>query len=187
MIQIGNQIWSNENLKTTKFRNGDYIPHIQDDAEWASLSSPAYYVSDKGDYLYNYWTIVDPRNVAPVGWRVPFESDWDTLINFIGDRSIAGKKIKSINGWVENFVNPENDEIITNIFNGTDEFGFNGVPTGFRHMNGVYIPELLSAFFIPESIDEHLAKYIFLFFGDEFAKGGMWKCDGFPIRLIKDI
>lgn len=186
MIQIGNQTWSNKNLKATTFRNGDTIPLVQDNNEWASLSSPAYYISDNGDYLYNYWTIVDQRNVAPIGWKVPSESDWDTLINFIGDKDIAGYKLKSTSGWEETFQNPENGEIITNYFNGLDEYGFNGIPVGFRHHTGDFSPYLLCAFFLPQSIDDELAKYIFLFSGNEFAKGGMWKRDGFPIRLIKE-
>jgi hypothetical protein len=53
-------------------------------------------------------------------------------------------------------------------------------------MDGNYATDLLCAFFIPESIDENLCKYLFLFSGNEFGKGGMWKKDGFPIRLIKE-
>lgn len=185
-IQIGNQIWTSENINVTIFRNGDTIPFVENNADWSSLSSPAYCITDNGVYLYNYWVIIDPRNVAPIGWKIPSESDWDILINFIGHKDIAGYKLKSISGWIETLINPNTGEYEINYANGTDEYGFNGYPVGFRHQNGDFLDHLLSAFFLPESIDGELAKYIFLFSGDEFAKGGMWKRDGFPIRLIKE-
>jgi len=68
-IQIGNQIWANENLSITTFRNGDNIPLVQSN-DWAQLSTPAYCLINN-DYLYNYWVIADSRNVAPLGWRIP--------------------------------------------------------------------------------------------------------------------
>lgn len=187
MVNIGNQIWSSENVKITTFRNGDIIPFVEDENEWANLNSPAYYVTDKGEYLYNYWVVVDERNIAPLGWRIPNKNDWDILINFAGGITIAGNKLKSTQGWEENgydIIN--NNQPILYYFNGTDDYGFNAIPVGFRHMDGRYIPSLLSAYFLEESIDEHLAKYVFLFSDSEFGTGGMWKRDGFPIRLIKE-
>lgn len=188
-IQIGSQIWSDQNLKITTFRNGEPVPFVQDNNEWAQLNSSAYsYGSDNGinGYLYNYWTIVDPRNIAPIGWRVPTENDWDVLINFLGGKDIAGHKLKSTSGWTSTVLDFETNEEILQDFNGTDEVGFNGVSVGFRHMDGNFSDYLLSAYFLQTSIDDTLARYIFLFSGSEFAKGGMWKKDGFPIRLIKE-
>ncbi len=186
-ITIGNQIWASENLLSTHFRNGDPIPFVDIENDWANLNTPAYCHGINSNYfLYNFWVIVDPRNVAPVGWRVPTESDWNELISFIGDKNIAGHKLKSVSGWELTITNPTTGEQTTEYFNGTNEFGFNGITTGFKHMNGIFIPDLLSAYFIPQSIDDDLAKYIFLFHGSELAKGGMWKKDGFPIRLIKE-
>lgn len=183
-IQIGNQIWANENLSITTFRNGDNIPLVQNN-DWAQLSTPAYCLINN-DYLYNYWVITDSRNVAPLGWRVPTEDDWDILINHLGGKDNAGYKLKNIDGWLMEVQNFETGETITQNFGGTDEFGFNAKPTGFRHMDGNFALDLLSPYFTQESIDENLCKYVFLFSGNEFGKGGMWKKDGFPIRLIKE-
>ena len=41
-IIIGNQTWTSENLSTCKYRNGDPIPHVKDDATWATLTTGAY-------------------------------------------------------------------------------------------------------------------------------------------------
>lgn len=186
-IKIGNQIWASEDLKATHFRNGDSIPFINNHADWVNTNTSAYcYGADSNSFLYTFWVIVDERNVAPVGWRVPTESDWDELISFIGHKDISGYKLKSESGWVDFGVSPITGENEVYNFNGINEFGFNGIPVGFKPMIGDYIPHLLCAYFLPESIDMDLAKYIFLFSGDELAKGGMWKKNGFPIRLIKD-
>jgi uncharacterized protein (TIGR02145 family) len=98
-IQIGSQIWSTENATITTFRNGDDIPFVPNINEWSELSSPAYSINENNDYLYNYWVITDNRNIAPLGWRIPNENDWDILINFVGNQDDAGHKLKSINGW----------------------------------------------------------------------------------------
>ena len=41
-VKIGAQIWMVQNLKTTRFRNGDSIPNVKDAAIWANLSSGGY-------------------------------------------------------------------------------------------------------------------------------------------------
>lgn len=189
-IQIGTQIWSSQNLKVTTFRNGEPIPFVQDNMEWYNLTSSAYsYGSDNGinGYFYNYWTIVDPRNVAPEGWRVPTQTDWSILIEYLGGRANAAHKLKSTTGWTATTQYFETGEIFQMDFNGTNEVGFNGVKVGFRNQTGEFILDhLLSAYFQPHSIDDTLASYIFLCESNEIGIGGMWKRDGFPIRLIKE-
>jgi len=41
-LQIGDQVWMSENLRATKYRNGDPIPNVTSDSQWAGLSSGAY-------------------------------------------------------------------------------------------------------------------------------------------------
>src|SRR5512135_2597471 len=62
-ITIGTQVWMAENLKVTKFRDGDPIPNVTDSAAWSNLTTPAYcwYNNDEGTYrdtygaLYNWY------------------------------------------------------------------------------------------------------------------------------------
>ena len=85
-LKIGGQFWMVENLKVTKYRNGDLIPHITDNTEWGSLKSGAYcyYDNDINNYntyglLYNGYTIKDEREIAPEGWHIPTSDDWKIL------------------------------------------------------------------------------------------------------------
>ena len=40
-VKIGDQVWVAENLKTTKYRNGDTISEVTGDAEWSALTTGA--------------------------------------------------------------------------------------------------------------------------------------------------
>jgi len=85
-VKIGTQVWMAENLKTTKYRNGDPIDKKKTDIEWRQSSSGAYclYFNDDGYYsiygaLYNWYAVADTRKVAPTGWHVPTNEEWTTL------------------------------------------------------------------------------------------------------------
>jgi len=132
-ITIGTQTWMAENLKTSKYRNGDPIPNVTDGAEWASLTSGAYcwYNNDgtanKDIYgaLYNWFTLSDSRNIAPVGWHVPTDADWTILTNYLGGESVAGGKMKELGTTHWNSPNT----------NATNEVGFTAQPGGSRDPN----------------------------------------------------
>lgn len=78
-VTIGTQCWMSENLKTTKYRNGNPIPNITDNGAWAALTTGAYcwYNNDESNNkvtygaLYNYYAVNDSRSIAPVGWHIP--------------------------------------------------------------------------------------------------------------------
>jgi uncharacterized protein (TIGR02145 family) len=90
-IQIGSQVWTVENRWTTKLNDGTQIPHVTDGGRWSFLTTPGYCfygnttnTSDKTKYgvLYN-WSAVNTGKLAPAGWHVPSDSEWDTLQNFL--------------------------------------------------------------------------------------------------------
>ena len=41
-VTISPQVWTKENLKTTKYKDGTAIPLMKDGASWAALSTPGY-------------------------------------------------------------------------------------------------------------------------------------------------
>lgn len=103
VITIGKQIWMGENLKTSKYQNGDLIPEIQSANSWISLKTGAlvYYDNNSNNNtqygkLYNWFVANDPRKACPVNWRVPTSADWTILSNNYGGIELAGAKLKSI-------------------------------------------------------------------------------------------
>jgi uncharacterized protein (TIGR02145 family) len=88
-VKIGTQVWTVENLKTTKYNDGTPIPNVTDSEEWASLRTDAYSNYDNlashaetFGRLYN-WYAVNTGKLAPEGWHVPTDDDWTILENYL--------------------------------------------------------------------------------------------------------
>lgn len=96
-VVIGNKEWMATNLKTTKFSNGDPIPHVIDSAGWSKTYDfirggllPAYcYMNNDSSNnkiygkLYNGVAVKDNRNVCPNGWHIPSDIEWIDFIHAI--------------------------------------------------------------------------------------------------------
>jgi uncharacterized protein (TIGR02145 family) len=126
-IQIGSQVWMAENLRTTRYRNGDPIPNVKDDSQWSSLTTGAWAhyennVQNEVPYgkLYNWYAVADRRGICPQGWHVPSDAEWTTLTDYLGGENMAGGKLKSRTLW---------DAPNTGATNGS---GFSGLPGGYR-------------------------------------------------------
>jgi len=90
-VKIGTQVWMQENLKVTHYRNGTSIPLVTNNNTWNTLTSGAYCnynnsSSNVATYgqLYNYYAAVDTRNLCPSGWHVPSDNDLVILKMFLG-------------------------------------------------------------------------------------------------------
>jgi len=128
-IKIGNQWWMAENLKVTHYRNGDPIDYVIPDSIWKILISGAYckredvsYYLDTYGCLYNWYAVNDVRNIAPAGWHVSTDAEWQTLVDTLGGGYIAGGKLKE-NG-TEHWNSPN--------VGATNESGFTGLPGSHR-------------------------------------------------------
>ena len=89
-VQIGNQCWTQSNLKTGRYRNGDTIPTGLNNSAWANTISGAYaiYNNDSvndGLYvkLYNHYAVTDSRGLCPTGWHVPMDVEWKVLALYL--------------------------------------------------------------------------------------------------------
>jgi uncharacterized protein (TIGR02145 family) len=123
-ITIGTQTWSSKNLDVSTYRNGDTIPQVQDANAWRRLTTGAwcYYKNKTANgtiygKLYNWYAVNDPRGLAPKGYHVPTDTEWTTLITYLGGQDVAGTKMKSTSGWNGNG-------------NGTNISGFSALPGG---------------------------------------------------------
>jgi len=102
-IHVNGQTWMAENLRTTKYRNGDNIPKIVNNSDWASLTTGAYCNYNNTDNidtiatygrLYNWYTTSNSRNLAPEGWHVATNTDWELLALLLGGEDVAAFKFK---------------------------------------------------------------------------------------------
>ena len=132
IVKIGDQVWMKENLRTTHYNNGNAIPLVTDAATWSALTTPAYtwYENTGSDYgaLYNFHVVSSSHNVCPVGWHVPSEEDWTSLINHLGGTGIAGGSLKE--SGLAHWAHPN--------IAGTNDSGFTGLPGGYRKSLGTF-------------------------------------------------
>ena len=127
-VTIGTQTWMVENLKTTKFNDGNQITNGTDNTAWSSLTNALYCwydndISRKTPYgaLYNYSTVASGK-LCPDGWHVPSNTDLNTLISFLGGEGVAGGKLKE--SGTAHWQAPNSGA--------TNEYGFTALPGGKR-------------------------------------------------------
>ncbi|MFC1481829.1 fibrobacter succinogenes major paralogous domain-containing protein [Candidatus Neomarinimicrobiota bacterium] len=183
-VTIGSQVWMTEDLKTTRFSDGDQIPNVTDDAGWEGLRTPGYCwydndISNKADYggLYNWYTVNTGR-LAPTGWHVPTKAEWTTLVNYLGGEDIAGGKLKE--AGTEHWWSPNRGA--------TNESGFTALPGGYRVPEGTFYAIGLAGIWLTSSeLDGANAWCTHLDYDYAWEMDiGCRKPQGVSVRCIKD-
>jgi len=126
-VQIGNQCWMKENLRTTRYRNGIGI-HPQ--FKWYNNDISYKYIYGA---LYDGAAALSGHGLCPEGWHVPLRGEWQTLLNYAG--AAPAHYLKScrqdgspLGGDCDTDVHPRWDSHAT--LYGKDDFGFSALPGG---------------------------------------------------------
>ncbi len=187
-VIIGTQVWMTKNLNVDKFRNGEPIPHAKTDEEWKSAGEkgePAwcYYDNDtvNGEMygkLYNWYAVNDPRGLAPEGWHIPSDAEWMETINQLGGEEKAGEFLKAMSAWFDNG-------------NGTNESGFNALPSGARSNHGNFSAIEKNGLWWSSTQTEkqnmELVWYLYLdYYFDWVIREVSLKENGLSVRCVKD-
>ena len=212
-VKIGTQEWMAENLRTTKYRNGDTIPNAASDSipqansdtAWMNLTTGVYFTAPccVGDWtfvpedvitygrLYDWYAVNDSRNIAPEGWHVPTDEDWTILVDYLGGDSVAGGKMKE-----EGTLHWESPNA-----NATNESGFTARGAGYF---GEYLGFVMIGFVMTECCWWSSAEYdsmcawsrevcncnyqntIYGTYGGRIYRFGQAKYFGLSVRCVKD-
>jgi uncharacterized protein (TIGR02145 family) len=143
-VTIGTQTWQNTNLDVSNYRDGTPIPQVTNPTAWAGLTTGAwcYYNNSAANgttygKLYNWYAVAgihdnDPNTankvLAPTGWHIPSEAEWNTLSTFLGGSTVAGGKMKEP-GTVH-WISPNTGTTNSNVFA--------GLPGGYRQEVGSF-------------------------------------------------
>jgi uncharacterized protein (TIGR02145 family) len=191
-VQIGNQCWTQSNLKVSKYRNGDNIPTGLNNSAWQNTTAGAYAIYNNdpvndGLYgkLYNQYAVMDTRGLCPTGWHVPTDGEWTTLETFLGGSSLAGGALKSMatqptpGGW--DFPNT----------GASNSSGFTAVPGGFRGQFGNFDFTNISGYWWSSSLSSSSsfnAWYRVLYFASDFVflYDDYNRATGFSVRCLRD-
>jgi uncharacterized protein (TIGR02145 family) len=184
-VTIGTQTWKVENLRTTKYRNGDAIPNVTGDG-WQSLVAGAYcwYFNNALTYkatygaLYNWYAVADSRNIAPVGWHVATDAEWNTLTTYLGGLTVAGGNLKETgtSHW-----KPTND-------GATNSSGFTALPGGYCMDYGGF--DSIGGYGMYwSSTEDPVSKawcWYTVYFGSNIIRSSFNKYSGFSVRCVRD-
>jgi uncharacterized protein (TIGR02145 family) len=149
-VQIGNQVWTAENLRSTKYNDG------------AGISSGSYCFYNnttdaaarkKWGAIYNF-TAATSGKLAPTGWHVATDADWTTMekyliahgYNYDGttDSNKIGKSLCAQTDWEvdTHYVGTPGKDLSKN-----NASGFSAVPAGYRTYDGTFTSQNEMGFF----------------------------------------
>ena len=187
-IEIGDQVWMASNLNVTHFRNGDVIPQAKSNVEWRRAGEngePAwcYYNNETNNgkrygKLYNWFAVTDPRGLAPEGWRIPNNDDWDILVKYVSEQEKPSKALKE--SGTKHWTEPN-----SKAHNST---GFTALPGGYRSGYGTFQGINSNGFWWTISEDEEFFawyRYINFFYPQVFTDFAS-KTTGFAVRCIQE-
>jgi uncharacterized protein (TIGR02145 family) len=182
-VQIGDQCWFAENLRTTTYLNGEAIPQNLSNGDWSitfeegamafytettSVNGPAY------GGLYSWLVVDDDRGLCPSGWHVPTDVEWTVMIDLLGGVSVAGGQMKATYGWYYGG-------------NGANSSGFSGLPGGHRDCVGNFFYAGGGGNWWSSSSIGYDAHYRSLDFEYEnVGRGYYCKRGGLSVRCVRD-
>ncbi len=185
-VRIGNQEWMAENLRVSKYNDNMTIPEETDNVAWSELTTGAWcwYNNDSNNELiygkfYN-WHAVNTAKLCPSGWHVASDEEWTILSDYLGGLPIAGGKMKQAGTVLWQSPNT----------GASNESGFNGLPTGFRNITGVFFNIGLNAYWwtsTESTFNTDWANYRTISnTGENLSRLSFEKTYGYSVRCIKD-
>jgi uncharacterized protein (TIGR02145 family) len=213
-VQIGDQCWFAENLRTTVYANGDTIAANLSDAVWIETLNGGTAVFGEGDSecddysptvnacdeamslnefgrLYNWWAVADDRGICPLGWHVPSDEEWQTLELSIGMPESA---LDSVGSRGEVLELGRRLVSSTGWYQGQDglnEFGFDGRPGGYRiHSLGKFYAsgasmDMWSGTSSQNDDSTAWMRYV-TFLDNGLSRSSSEKNQGFSVRCLRD-
>ncbi|MFC2086416.1 FISUMP domain-containing protein [Bacteroidota bacterium] len=200
-VIIGDQTWMAENLRTTRYANGDSLVDGTDVGDLSMNYSTKYYFwyQDSSYYgdtygaLYTYAAFVNYymesswenpsgiQGICPDGWHVPGQAEWSQLIEYLEGESVAGGKIKEADTL--HWESPNTGA--------TNESGLTILPGGTRWVDGTFSDLGIGAYFWSATISGTwptsyaYAKSLF-YNGTGIAQDEHPKSLGKSVRCVKD-
>ena len=200
-IGIGSQMWMAENLKTTKYSNGDLIgtttPATKD---IQSENTPKYQWSYEGiesnvatyGRLYTWYVVTDSRNVCSTGWHIPTDAEWTTLTDYLtnngygygGSGNDIGKSMAATSTWFTNGI----AGTVGNDLASNNSSGFTALPSGYRNWDGnFYYIGKFSYMWQAKEWDVPNANVLGISYDfGTAAKTYFYKIDGMSVRCLRD-
>jgi uncharacterized protein (TIGR02145 family) len=195
VVKIGNQWWMAENLRVRTYNDGTPITNATSDDLWKSSTGAfCLYKSDERSpgLLYNWFAVTDSRRIAPQGWHVATEADWQQLEKYLG---MSDAELNTI-GWRGNYVanklkaHGKTNWLADEEFWPTNESGFNAKAGSCRKQDGRWGEPGLSQtgfWWTASSANSKEAYYRYMDYRNNhvFRHSDFYQC-GYSVRCVKD-
>ena len=205
-VQIGNQCWMKENLRTTHYASSIEIP-LGSSATHHDYSAQRYYPNDNAElvgtygYLYNWAAVMNGassstanpsgvQGICPNGWHVPSDSEWTQLTDYVSihsaylcnnDMSNLGKALAAATGWNSYTTTCA----IGNNPSTNNSTGFSALPAGLSlSTNFGNVADFWSA--TEETDNLHACIRILRYNQGNVTKYTYYKHYGFSVRCVRD-
>jgi len=174
-VQIGEQCWFAENLRSAQFTDGSAIPTSAVDPFGDNAAN-----IDAWGLMYEGTAVIDSRGLCPSDWHISSNADWQQLINYAANNGYSGDEssaLKSASGWSSGA-------------NGSDAFGFNAKPGGF-HYNpthpywGEFNHSMISGYWWTSTI-QSASESIAWTLQNDYLTPSYYHSNGMSVRCLKD-
>ena len=211
-VQIGEQIWMAENLRTTRYADGTTIPmgtSTSSTTAYRYAPGPNYsndenmdYVAHSG-YLYNWPAVMHGESssetnpsgvqgICPNGWHVPSDLEWNRLTTYLSNHSDylcsgssynIAKALASTSGWQ---LSDEHECAVGNDPSTNNASGFSAPPAG--DYNGNYLDFGFRAYFwSATSNSDYVASGCYINYKyASVTRISSIRCNGFSVRCLHD-
>ena len=170
-LKIDTIEWMIENLKTTRYNNGDKI--LAKDSSTMDATNYRWEVDKQ--QLYSWHAIIDSRGVCPTGWRIPTDKDFKYTIDFI----FKDSNIKFPIGVNNNFIYMENIDITKSLF--TNQLSF----VGSKTPNGLSLFKNFYEYFWTKNEDYTGFSWIWYFSKNSISHYNFDQKGGLSVRCVK--
>ncbi len=205
-VQIGEQCWIAENLRTTSYADGTSILQgsgtSNDVAYWYYPQNDS---SNKVTYglLYNWLAVMrnpssssaNPsgvQGICPNGWHVPSDAEWDQLVDYVSsqseyrcgnDEDYIAKALASTTGWDSSPYTCD----VGNDPSSNNATGYSAVPAGcYSGGYGDYF-DYYAYFWSTTKYNSYVAYYRYIYSYHAYVgRGNISKHYGYSVRCLRN-
>ena len=166
-VLIGNQCWTKENLRVTKYNDGTPVtldvtqtsPGDGTSPTWENRTAGAYTIYNNETssgvnatnygFLYNWYAAkgfvstgsTAYKNLCPTGWHVPSDAEWTILIKELDPSQLVNSSnVLTMKGAQSTFAGRKlkANSTLWLTNTGTNDYFFSGLPSGYRDYDGAF-------------------------------------------------
>jgi uncharacterized protein (TIGR02145 family) len=199
-ITLGSQVWMKENLRSTRYANGDIIGTTVPSTLTLTDQLPKYQWAYNGvenqairyGRLYTWAAATDSRKLCPVGWHLPSDSEWTILTGYLSQNGYGfggkGDQIAKAMAAKTDWANYSYEGCPGSELSSNNSSGFDGLPGGWRENSRFYGQGIWCLWWSSTAVDDWNAwPRVIVNAQNTILRDPWWyKSTGLSVRCLKD-